>query len=284
MRAIFNLSLCVALVAGIAVVSSRGLGGASPSAAVMARQAPPAPDPRPPQPRGGARKIDEFGEIYTSDWLARADNLAIELQSVPGARGLIVVYAVPNKFPGWPRRRANWAKGYMVKARGLDEGRIEVVDGGYRDSVMFQLWVVEPGAESPVVPFDLAAELAREKTPFLFDQLFTPAPARVDAYGDYAEYLDEKGFYEPFVHALRSDPASRGLIIAYATRRDRPGADRRHAMRRKKALMTTHTIGADRIVAVGGGLRKQKTLEFWIVPPGSPLPKPTPTVRPARRR
>jgi hypothetical protein len=85
------------------------------------------------------------------------------------------------------------------------------------------------------------------------------------------------------VTTLRNDPAARGLVIAYATRRDRRGEDRRLAARRKLEILKGYSIGADRIVAVGGGLRKQKTIEFWIVPPGAELPKPTPTVRPSRR-
>lgn len=98
------------------------------------------------------------------------------------------------------------------------------------------------------------------------------------------DYLDDVDSYEPFVTTLRNDPAARGLVIAYATRRDRRGEDRRLAARRKLALLKGYSIGADRIVAVGGGLRKEKTVEFWIVPPGAELPTPTPTVRAPRHQ
>jgi hypothetical protein len=228
--------------------------------------------------------LDAFGDIQTSDLLARLDNLAIEVQANPQSRAFIVSYSQPNKFPGWPLRRALWCKAYLVKDRKIEADRIFTINGGFRDETRFELWVEPSGARPPIKPFDLAAELAREKTPYLFDRLFvfenSPNVPDVDEY----DFLDEKEVYEPFVMMLRNDPAARGLLIAYATRRNRPGADRKLAASRKLDILKSHSIGVDRIVAIGGGLREQKTIEFWIVPPGSELPKPTPTVRPVRRR
>lgn len=228
--------------------------------------------------------IDAFGNIQTSDLLARLDNFATELQNAPQSGAFIVAYPQANKFPGWPLRRALWCRAYLIKGRMIDAGRVHVVNGGFRDDVRFELWVEPPGAQPPVRPFDLAAELAREKTPYLFDLFYIlENPPGVPDVEEY-DYLDDVDSYEPFVTTLRNDPAARGLVIAYATRRDRRGEDRRLAARRKLAILKGYSIGADRIVAVGGGLRKEKTIEFWIVPPGAELPKPTPTVRTRHRR
>jgi hypothetical protein len=228
--------------------------------------------------------IDAFGNIQTSDLLARLDNFAIELQNAPQSRAFIVAYPQANKFPGWPLRRALWCKAYLIKGRGIDAVRVFTVNGGFRDDVRFELWAEPPGAQPPVPSFDLAAELAREKTSYLFDRLFVfENPPGIPEAGEY-DYLADVDSYEPFVTTLRNDPAARGLLIAYATRRDRRGEDRRLVARRKLAILKGYSIGADRIVAVGGGLREQKTIEFWIVPPGAELPKPTPTVRPTRRK
>ena len=234
-------------------------------------------------------QFDEMGDIQISDWLARADNFAVELQNNPSAKGYIVVYGVPNKLPGWPLRRANQIKGYLVKARGIDAERVETVYGGYRDDVMYQLWLIQPGAQMPVPPFDFAAALAREKTPFPFDQFgwFPLSPNETDIEYGYIGYLDERGRYEGFVLALRSDPSLRGCIIAYAARGNRRGTDRRLAASIKRTIVTTSAIGAERVVAFGGGSRPGKSVELWIVPPGSPLPKATPTrrtTRPARSK
>lgn len=234
--------------------------------------------------RPSARQVDAFGDIQTSDLLARLDNFAIELQNTPQSRGFIVGYAQANKFPGWPMRRTLWCKNYLVGGRGLDAARIVIVNGGFRDDVRFELWVEPPGAELPVRPFDLAAEMAREKSPYLFDRIFVFENSRGVRESYEYDYLYDRGELEPFAEALRNDPAARGLIIAYAERRDRRGADLRLAARRKLTLVKSFPVAASRVAAVGGGRRKQRTLELWIVPPGASLPRPSPLARVSRRR
>lgn len=234
----------------------------------------------------GARKIDEFGDILVSDWLARLDNYAVELHSNPTAKGYVVAYIAPNKPPGWPLRRASWARGYLVNGRGIDESRVEVFNGGYRDNApRYELWVVPPGSNLPVKPFDYGAELAREKRAYLFDsyRYFVLDPNETGIENGYIGYLDEKGRHAPYVEALRLDPAARGCVIAYRTRRGRPGSDRALAAHVMLNILKHHALAPDRVVAVAGGVRPSQTVEYWIVPPGSPLPKPSPEAGPARR-
>jgi hypothetical protein len=226
--------------------------------------------------------IDAFGDIQTSDLLARLDNFAIELQNSPQSRGFIVGYAQANKFPGWPMRRVLWCMNYLVGVRGIDAARVIRVNGGFRDDVRYEFWVEPPGAEPPVRPFDLAAEMAREKSPYLFDRIFVFENSRGVRESYEYDYLYDRGELEPFAEALRSDPAARGLIVAYAERRDARGADRRLAARRKLTLVKSFPVAASRVVAVGGGRREKRTLELWIVPPGAEPPKPTPDAKPAR--
>jgi hypothetical protein len=287
MRATRRLSTSLAFAALLALGPMSGKGDAFIILKGGGAAKPPRLSAPQQQPQSGARLFKEFGDIEISYWLALADYFAIELQNRPGAKGYVVAYGVPNKFPGWPFRRANQIKRYIVIARGLDAARVETVYGGYRDEVLYQLWVVEPGAQLPVPPFDFAAALAREKTPFLFDRFkwfpLDTAPTSID-YG-YIGYLDEKGRYEAFVLALRSDPSLRGYVIAYATRRARRGTDSRIASRVKRDIVTTHAIGPQRITARAGGHRRpEQTVELWVVPPGSPLPKPTRYVAPPKRR
>jgi hypothetical protein len=232
-------------------------------------------------------QVDAFGDILISDFLARADNFAIEIQNNTSAKAYIVAYIVPNKFPGYPLRRANWARGYLIRGRGIDAERVEVINGGYvANEVKIEFWLTDLGSEPPVKPFDFGAALSREKKPFLFDQIYYPLPSQHETgiESGYIGYLDEEGWYEPFVTALRSDPASRGCVIAYATRRNRRGSDRALAASVKRAIMRTHAIGADRIVPVAGGRRPHKMVELWLVPPGAELPQPSPTVHPKKRK
>jgi hypothetical protein len=98
---------------------------------------------------GGARLLDNFGEIQWSDLIARLDNFAIELSNDPSARGLVVAYGVRYKFPGWPIRRARTSVEYLTATRGLDAARLSAVYGGLRDATQFELWVVPPGARLP---------------------------------------------------------------------------------------------------------------------------------------
>ncbi|HYH86721.1 MAG TPA: hypothetical protein VEX60_14815 [Pyrinomonadaceae bacterium] len=238
------------------------------------------------QERQNPFQVDAFGDILISDFLARADHFAIEIQNNPSAKAYIVAYIVPNKFPGFPLRRANWARGYLMRGRGIDSGRVEVINGGYRDEVRFEFWLTDSDSKPPVTPFDFSAALSREKKPFLFDRIYYPLPSpdETGIESGYIGYLDEEGWYEPFVTALRSDPASRGCVIAYAASRNRRGSDRVMAASVKRAIMRTHAIGADRIVPIAGGRRPHKGVELWIVPPGAELPKPSPTVRPKKRK
>lgn len=255
--------------------------------ALSAAATAPAAARRAPQEQGvGAQPFDQFGDILVTDWLARLDSLAADLQANPTATGYVVAYMVPNRSPGWSLRRAQWARGYLVTGRGLEADRVQVFNAGYRDEPLYQFWVIPAGATLPLPPFDFGAALAREKKAYLFDR-YAYYPINTDQTGieyGYIGYLDEKGHYASFAEALRQDPAARGCIIAYATRRQRRGADRRLAARVKMGLLKNHALGADRVVALGGGLRDNRLVELWLVPPGAELPKPTPTQRPTRRR
>ena len=247
------------------------------STAAAAQAEPPRPAPTP---------FDSFGDkIYETDWLARLDSMAVEMMNNPQTTMFIVAYGVPNRLPGWPLRRANWARGVLTKGRGIDPSRVVVIYGGYRDAVWYEHWLMPPGEKLPVEPFDFAAALTREKNAYKFDQFSLFEPAVDWAYdGSYSEYLDDRGRYEPLALALRQDPAARGLVIVYEGRKGRAGNDRRLAANIKRAILTAHAVAPDRVVAVGGGRRGHRYVELWLVPPGAALPKPTPDARPARRR
>lgn len=234
---------------------------------------------------GGARLADSFGAVPVSDMLARLDNFAVELQNEPAARGLVVAYAAKNKFPGWPLQRARFAVNYLVESRLLDRTRVSAVNGGLRDDTAFELWVVGPGAGTPVKPFDLSLLMSGEKTALPFDRFVVVE----DGDQPLAEVYeatpspDSAEIYEYFAAVLRSDPALRGCVIGYTSRRGRRTADRRIAARGKLTIAKAHAVDVRRLFAVGGGRREYKMVELWLVPPGAPLPTPTPDPLPGRR-
>jgi hypothetical protein len=168
--------------------------------------------------------------------------------------------------------------------RGLEAARVSVVNGGLRGETEFELWVVPVGAETPVKPFDLSLLMSGAKTALPFDRftVVERGDAPTSEYGD--SYPDNAYLYEFFAEALRRDPGLRGCVIGYTSRRGSRAADRRIASRAKLSMAKAHAIDVTRVVAIGGGRREYKMLELWLVPPGAPLPKPTPTVGPARRK
>jgi hypothetical protein len=98
------------------------------------------PLPKPPV------KFDEYGNIRFNDEKARLDNYAIQLQNDPTATGTIIVY---GSCEGEAQSRGDRAKEYLVNTRGIEAGRITVVDGGCRSDLTVQLWIVPQGATPP---------------------------------------------------------------------------------------------------------------------------------------
>ena len=96
-----------------------------------------------------ARKIDEYGNIRFNDEKARLDNYAIELQNDPTATGQIICYGGRKGRTGEAQRRCDRAKDYLVNTRGISADRIQTVDGGYKEDLTVELWIVPSGATAP---------------------------------------------------------------------------------------------------------------------------------------
>ncbi|HEX8147207.1 MAG TPA: hypothetical protein VF591_08515 [Pyrinomonadaceae bacterium] len=100
-------------------------------------------------PRQEARKVDEYGNIKFNDEKARLDNYAIELQNDPTAQGYLVCYGGRTGRTGEAQRRCDRAKNYLVNTRGITADRLVTVDGGFREELTVELWVVPSGATPP---------------------------------------------------------------------------------------------------------------------------------------
>src|SRR5438445_708904 len=85
-----------------------------------------------------ARKVDEFGDIQLSDLKARLDNLGVQLQNEPGAKGFILVNRSRRDLPGLSYRYAQRSKDYLINTRGIAKERVIAVDGGEADCVRQQ--------------------------------------------------------------------------------------------------------------------------------------------------
>jgi hypothetical protein len=96
-----------------------------------------------------SRKVDEYGSITVGDEKARLDNFVIELQNDPTAQGYLLCYGGRGGQRGEGPRRCRRAREYMVTTRGIDAERLVAVDGGFREVLTVELWVVPSGATPP---------------------------------------------------------------------------------------------------------------------------------------
>ena len=101
----------------------------------------------PPQPP--IRKLDEYGNIRWNDERARLDNFAIAVQDDPSARGYLLCYGGRVGRAGEAARRCRRAKNYVSGYRGIDAARVVTVDGGFREDLTVELWVIPPGVSAP---------------------------------------------------------------------------------------------------------------------------------------
>jgi len=129
--------------------------------------------------RVGYFKFDEYDQVCEEDEKARLDHFAIELNKNPDLVAYVVYYGgrcyssceidYPRHRPHYPRRgeaerRAGRIKPYLVETRGLDENRIFVVDGGFRESWTAELWLVPRGAPPPpLTPTTNASDIQYRK-------------------------------------------------------------------------------------------------------------------------
>jgi hypothetical protein len=126
---------------GQSVTATLEVGGVDPSCGkTTSCTTPIKPRPNP------NRKFDEYGNIRFNDEKARLDNFAIQLQNEPASTGYIVGYGSCGTEG---TTRANRAKDYLVNTRGIDAGRLMVVDGGCLPELLVQLWLSPQGNAAP---------------------------------------------------------------------------------------------------------------------------------------
>lgn len=108
--------------------------------------------PEEEQPK--AYRCDEFESKSNDDDKARFDNCVIQVQNLPDAQLYLIVNQGTDRA-GQTRnsydRLSKRALDYMVRVRRLDPRRLQIVRGTDRARSMYQLWIVPPGAQPPVV-------------------------------------------------------------------------------------------------------------------------------------
>ena len=139
-----TITVDTANLAGQSVTATVSIGGADPSCTGTTASCTTTVKVPPREPV----KFDEYGNIRFNDEKARLDNYAIQLQQDPTSTATIIVY---GSCAGEAQQRGDRAKDYLVNTRGIEAGRITVVDGGCRADLTVQLWIVPQGSTAPQV-------------------------------------------------------------------------------------------------------------------------------------
>lgn len=251
-----------------------------------------------------ARKLDEFGDIQSSDLMARLDNFAIELQNQPNTRGFIIIYRTRRDLPGLNHTLAMRMKDYLANNRGIDSGRLVNVDGGIAENLIQELWIV-PSGSAPTPRSDArVGYLEDPDSAWKFNEYGFLPRAQHGRLGAAQNRLAEAEYLEAYANEVKKKQNQIACIIAYAqynphrplvdyggnyepireVRLDSPPTARKQLLREKDILMKVYGLSAARIKTIDGGYRKRRSTEYWIVPAGEPFPIPTPNSFPPHRK
>lgn len=89
--------------------------------------------------------LSNFEENFSEALQINLDRLHDILQKEPSLHGYILVYGGRITSRGEAERNADRARGYLRDMRGVAENRFSIVNGGYRERPMFEIWIVEAG-------------------------------------------------------------------------------------------------------------------------------------------
>lgn len=213
-------------------------------------------------------KIDEFSNVNAEDAMARLDRFALELQTHPETRGIIVASnASGNRIPrGKFLRLAYGYRSYLTKSRGVEDERISVVEGERKPESRFELWTLPRNELSTISEEAIAPE---PPAPQLFDSL--PIGPEAQCAGDLPielYKLDDglRILRGVLVHHSRA----KVWIVVHPRTKDSPAATQR-VVNRSRQLLIKDGVKAERILTAVGSPRSSTcgAVNLWIVPANS---------------
>ncbi|HLM00337.1 MAG TPA: hypothetical protein VK400_04720 [Pyrinomonadaceae bacterium] len=109
--------------------------------------------PPPPPVLPERTRCDVFESTSFDDDKYRFDNCVIQLRNRPDAQLYIIIYQGTDRLSR-ARTTADLVRrrtmDYLVRTRGVDPRRIQIIMGGTRPRTSLELWIVPPGASLPV--------------------------------------------------------------------------------------------------------------------------------------
>lgn len=263
-------------------------------------------------------KVYEFAKPANDcDLGLKVDVLFNILSENPNTKGYIIFYNGADQLPAEysSQRKQERIKADIklsIKLRGYDENKVVFINGGFREKLVNEIWIVPNGENPPKLTNTIAKpNLPRNKT-FLYDEnnlvlpygdiepyefLLPSVKAEVDEVRKEVgeEVLDNndvsaltkeekelKFFWvnPSFGDVIKNQKDSRGIIIFYAddTRLD-INKIKRHIEKGKQKIVKQSKIASDKVKVVYGGYRDIMQADFWIVPKNGMEPEPAPETR-----
>jgi hypothetical protein len=244
------------------------------------------------------RKIDEYskcqqgvpGCINMEDEWARIDSLAAELRADSESQAYIIGYKALRAEPGSSMHHINYVRD-LLRSRVVDDSRVKVIDGGYRDNLTIELWIAPNCSSVPNPSQTIAVEPQDTRLSYKYFEFRPPLKKEI---ADHPFFEDELVYYSPpvlmdgFASMLERDPGVRGYLVAYDGQNDRTGTAFKFAETYRAYIYESATIGnppntitsaPSRVNSLKGGKRKVRTIELWLVPGNAPEPRLTPAVQ-----
>jgi hypothetical protein len=131
------------------------------------------------QERPNVVLIDEFGRQHCDEFLARIDNLFLQMNSDPTSRGYFVITG-EHKFLSQKLGMELMFESAVV-GRAFDRNRVTIVRGEETGDLQVRLWLVPEGnAASPFETVNWKMKMGRADEPFLLrsdmEQICSPPP------------------------------------------------------------------------------------------------------------
>lgn len=118
------------------------------------------------------RKLDEYGDLPFAEERVRLENFINRLQSNADTFGLIIIYTAERQRVSEADERATLIRDYLVNLRGIASERVITKDGGLREALTVELWMMptkrpaytnSPSANSTEPPLNAAP--LKQQTP-----------------------------------------------------------------------------------------------------------------------
>lgn len=106
--------------------------------------------------------VDSFNYTNSEEGSVRIDNFRIQLQQSSQNAGLVIVYGGQRGKRGEVEAHIRGIKKAFA-LKGIDHERSPVINGGYREKLTIEFWIIPPGAETPLPSLTVEAKKVRFK-------------------------------------------------------------------------------------------------------------------------